>query len=107
MNWPEMDTRQATIDDLVGSTGEGWRTNGDGRRIRSRLDPVRLVSHFRRIGAAYSRLRSPTHGTFLVNRESLLPLLWLALAERGWEINRRDAEDAWYLASVTPQQPRR
>lgn len=107
MMWSEMESREATIEDLVGSTGEGWRTNSDGRKTRSRLDPVRLVGHFRRIGAANSQLRSPTHGILHVNRTSLLPLLWLALAERGWEISRREAEDAWYLASVTPQQPGR
>lgn len=100
----EMETREATIYDLVGSTGEGWQTNSDGRKIRSRLDPVRLVDHFRRIGAAYTQLRSPAHRILRVNRERLLSLLWLALAERGWEISRRDAEDAWHLASVTPLQ---
>lgn len=101
-----MELTKATISDLLGGSKEGWRTNGNGRRIRSRLCPVRLVQHFRKIGAAYHQLRTSSQGVLNVDREDLLPVLWLALAERGWEIDRQDAIDAWFLASFTPLRSR-
>ncbi|MEB3260107.1 MAG: hypothetical protein VKP63_05710 [Cyanobacteriota bacterium] len=85
------------MSDLLAGSMEGWREL-DGRRVRTVLDPVRLVLHFRRVGAEYNRLRSGLS----VNRGMLLPVLWLALRERGWLISREAAGDAWDLASFTP-----
>ena len=89
---------EATIQDLLAGSKEGWATDAEGRRIRSVLDPARLTLHFRKTGAEWNRLRSGLS----VHREMLLPVLWLALAERGWVIDRQDAQDAWDLASLTP-----
>jgi hypothetical protein len=89
--------REAGIGDLLGSSKAGW-SEVDGQRVRRTLDPVWLVLHFRRIGADYNRLSSGLS----VNRGTLLPVLWLALRERGWLISRQAAEDAWDLASLTP-----
>ena len=88
----------ATIQDLLAGSKDGWRTNADGRTVRTALDPILLVEHFRRIGAQWNRLRNGLS----VNREMLLPVLWLALREKGWLISRQAAEDAWYLATLTP-----
>ena len=33
----------------------------------------------------------------------LSSVLWLALEEKGWDISRQDAIDAWNLAVLTPQ----
>lgn len=89
---------EATIQDLLAGSKDGWRTNADGRRVRTALDPVLLVQHFRRIGAQWNRLRNGLS----VHQEMLLTVLWLALREKGWLISRQAAQDAWYLASVTP-----
>jgi len=89
---------EATIQDLLTGSKEGWSTDAEGRRVRSVLDPARLTAHFRKIGAEWNRLRNGPS----VHREVVLPLIWLALAERGWVIDRQDAEDAWDLASLTP-----
>lgn len=90
--------REATIQDLLAGAKEGWRRDADGKKVRDVLDPSWLVMHFRRIGARWNNLPSGLS----VHREVLLPVLWLALRERGWLISRRAAQDAWDLASITP-----
>jgi hypothetical protein len=95
-------SKQASMADLLAGSKEGWRLNQEGERFRSPLDPTLLVAHFRRIGARFSALPHPEHGWLRVNCGSLLPVLWLALRERGWTIDRQDAEDAWFFASLTP-----
>lgn len=94
----------ATHADLLRGSREGWRQGQDGRRARSHLDPTRLVAQFRRVGAQWNRIHHPDRGWLTVHREVLLPLLWLALAEHGWVIDRKAAIDAWDLASITPTQ---
>lgn len=98
----EFPRNDASIADLLAGTEEGWRKNEQGKRVRSELDPTRLVAHFRRIGAQWNRIHLPARGWLTVHRELLLHVLWLALAERGWTIDRQDAEDAWDLACLTP-----
>lgn len=98
----EFPRRDASIGDLLAASKEGWAADAEGRRVRTVLDPVLLAQHFRRVGAGWNRLHSPARGWLCVHREVLLPLLWLALAERGWAIDRQAAIDAWDLASVTP-----
>jgi hypothetical protein len=95
----------ASIGDLLAGSKEGWVPNQEGQQIRGELDPVWLVAHFRRIGAQWNRIYHPGRGWLNVHRAVLLPLLWLALAERGWIIDRQDAIDAWDLASMTPARP--
>jgi hypothetical protein len=95
---------EAGVDDLLAGSKEGWRLDQEGRRIRSGLDPVRLVEHYRRIGAHWNQIHSPTRGWLSVRRDVVLSVLWLALAERGWTIGRQDTIDAWDLASLTPAQ---
>jgi hypothetical protein len=88
---------EALMDDLLSESKQGWRIV-EGRKVRTRLDPVLLLQHFRKVGAGWKSLG----GKLSVNRETLLPVLWLALRERGWIISRQDAADAWDLASITP-----
>lgn len=91
----------ATIQDLLAGAKEGWRRDADGRKVRAVLDPCWLVVHFRRVGAEYNWLRRGS-SWLTVQRSFVLPLLWLALRERGWLISRQAAQDAWDLASFTP-----
>jgi hypothetical protein len=95
-------SKLASMADLLAGSKEGWRLNQEGKRIRSELDPILLVAHFRRIRAQWCRIPHPARGWLSVNREVLLPVLWLALRERGWTIDRQDAMDAWILAAFTP-----
>jgi hypothetical protein len=98
----EFPRSDASIADLLAGSKEGWRLNQEGKRVRSELDPTLLMAHFRRIGAQWNQIPHSARGWLSVHREVLLPVLWLALAERGWTIDRQDAIDAWDLASVTP-----
>lgn len=98
----EFPRSDASIADLLAGSKEGWRLNQEGKRVSSELEPTLLVAHFRRIGAQWHRIYRPGRGWLAVNREVLLPVLWLALAERGWTIDRQDAIDAWELACITP-----
>jgi hypothetical protein len=100
----EFPRRDASIADLLAGSKEGWRLNQEGKRVRSELDPALLVVHFRRIGAQWNQIPHPAGGWLSVHREVLLPVLWLALAERGWTTDRQDAIDAWDLACITPVQ---
>jgi hypothetical protein len=98
----EFPRSDASIADLLAGSKEGWRLNQEGKRVRSELDPTRLAQHFRKAGAQWNAIPHPARGWLTVRREMLLHVLWLALAERGWVIDRQDAADAWDLASVTP-----
>ena len=94
----------ATVGDLLQGRQPGWREH-DGQRVPTELDPVRLVQHFRRIGACGHGLGRPLEeGGKRVSRD-LLKVLHLALRERGWLISKKAVVDAWWLASQDPQGP--
>ena len=90
--------------DLLRGSKEGGRQDQEGRMVRSDLDPTLLVAHFRRVRAQWNGIHSPVRGLLTVRRDVALSVLWLALAERGWTIDRQDAIDAWDLACITPAQ---
>ena len=94
----------ATVADLLQGRQMGWSEH-EGKRVASDLDPVRLVQHFRRIGACGHGLGRPPHkGGKRVNSD-LLKVLHLALRERGWIISKNAVVDAWWLASMDPNGP--
>ena len=94
----------ATVGDLLQGRQPGWREH-EGQRVASVLDPVRLVQHFRRIGACGHGLGRPLEeGGKRVSRD-LLKVLHLALRERGWIVSKKAVVDAWWLASLDPLGP--
>ena len=94
----------ATVADLLKGRQPGWRVH-EGQRVASELDPVRLVQHFRRIGACGHGLGRPLQGGGKRVSGDLLKVLHLALRERGWIISKKAVVDAWWLASLDPQGP--
>lgn len=79
-------------EDLLDGIPPGWK---DGQP--QRLDPGRLVKHFRRLPILYNQI-----GFLLPNGRRVDPggvhLLYMALAEIGWTIGRKAAIDALMLA---------
>ena len=100
---PEL-PRSATVGDLLRGRQPGWREH-EGRRVASELDPVRLVQHFRRIGACGHGLGRPLEEGGKRVSDALIELLHLALRERGWIVSKKAVVDAWWLASLDPQGP--
>jgi hypothetical protein len=94
----------ATVADLLQGRQMGWREH-EGRRVASDLDPVRLVQHFRRIGACGHGLGRPLQEGGKRVSSDLLKVLHLALRERGWIISKKAVVDAWWLASMDPNGP--
>ena len=94
----------ATVLDLLRGRQLGWRDH-QGKRVSTELDPVRLVQHFRRIGACGHGLERPLQKGGKRVSSDLLKVLHLALRERGWSISRKDVWAAWWLASLDPQGP--
>jgi hypothetical protein len=94
----------ATVADLLRGRQEGWQIQ-EGRKVPTRLGPVRLVQHFRSIGACGHGLGRPLPAGGQRVSSDLLKVLHLALAERGWLVAKKDVLAAWWLASLDPQGP--
>jgi len=94
----------ATVSDLLQGRQPGWREH-EGQRVASELDPVRLVQHFRQIGACGHGLGRPLEDGGKRVSKDLLKVLHLALRERGWIVSKRVVVDAWWLASLDPLGP--
>lgn len=94
----------ATVADLLEGRCIGWQEQ-EGRKVPTPLNPVRLVRHFRQVGACGHGLGQPLETGGKRVSSDLLKVLHLALKERGWLISRKDVWAAWWLASLDPQGP--
>ena len=94
----------ATVADLLRGRQPGWQDQ-EGRKVPTPLDPLRLVQHFRAIGACGHGLGRPLPAGGHRVSSAVLKVLHLALRERGWSISRKDVLAAWWLASLDPQGP--